>query len=395
MGRLHTIVGAIRNKDFATTAAELALVMEKKVARALNEEKKRLAATLVSEAPSKPLPKRGGKDPNRDENDEPICQDCGKPGSKCGCEPHGNFVEEWSGECGKCGGKLWKTASGRSWCRECGTYDKNLGEELISQKEVQRVLDEVGDVGETELLCGIRNLHVNPSGQVISYVCEATATPFPSGWDKGWSYPYRIGAGGSERPFIKDGRWYLHVWNQETSKKEVYSFYDDVFIPEKEFFKESVDEDMSFKPKVKLASGTNYKVPAGTQGRLVRGRGTEHSFVSFPKYGTIEVRNKDIKKLYEDVERRDVGQLVVTIETVKNYNGAWSYIAKTYVPDRSGMTKSGEESKPQPSVRDAVLALRTQLSDKRRVTGRLTIAPSNTPKTQTEIDRFLRQGLAK
>lgn len=114
-------------------------------------------------------------------------------------------------------------------------------EEIVSQHEVQRIYDEVGDIGETELLCGISSLRVNPHGQVISYICEATGTGFPGGWDKGWTYPYRIGGGGSERPFLKDGRWYLVVWNQETSKKEIYSFYDDVFIPEKEFYKESAD----------------------------------------------------------------------------------------------------------------------------------------------------------
>lgn len=157
-----------------------------------------------------------------------------------------------------------------------------VNEDAVSQHEVQRIYDEIGDIGETELLCGISSLRVNPQGQVISYICEsrknglpegvkacgpdcakgddvdpdyycgeglpwnkhkgwlkeATGTGFPNGWERGWTYPYKIGGGGTERPFVKDGRWYLLVYNQETSKREVYSFYDDVFVPEKEFYKD-------------------------------------------------------------------------------------------------------------------------------------------------------------
>ena len=61
--------------------------------------------------------------------------------------------------------------------RELSASDKekneNVNEDTVSQHEVQRVYDEIGDVGETELLCGISDLHVNGHGQVISYICEA------------------------------------------------------------------------------------------------------------------------------------------------------------------------------------------------------------------------------
>lgn len=52
--------------------------------------------------------------------------------------------------------------------------DDDVNEETISQHEVQRIYNEVGDIGETELLCGISGLRVNPQGQVISYICEGT-----------------------------------------------------------------------------------------------------------------------------------------------------------------------------------------------------------------------------
>jgi hypothetical protein len=46
--------------------------------------------------------------------------------------------------------------------------------------EVQRVFDEIGDVDETELLCGVSQLSVNESGAVVSYVSEAAI----ESWDK-------------------------------------------------------------------------------------------------------------------------------------------------------------------------------------------------------------------
>jgi hypothetical protein len=163
--------------------------------------------------------------------------------------------------------------------REASAKDKEVNEDSVSQHEVQRIYNEVGDIGETELLCGISSLRVNPQGQVISYICEghytesqmtkawnyasslknsdkegveacgpdcgcrkcvvteATSDPFPRSWKRGWMRPYKIAGGGTERPFLKDGHWYLLVYNQETGKREVYSFYDDVFVPEKEFYK--------------------------------------------------------------------------------------------------------------------------------------------------------------
>ena len=198
--------------------------------------------------------------------------------------------EDWEGACPKCGDKLWKTGTGRLWCKTCGTYDKKLGEaqvigtnpvgarevknlgwllqnwqkiesfsvikdeggrsdctltaatrdgrtyvtsfasanvlwdwltrpvfvglsvnwfgtdikidksnrahaqqiakghgfyfeetvreEHMPTVEVQRVFDETGDVAETELLCGIKNLKVDMQGDVVSFVSEAALHPF-------------------------------------------------------------------------------------------------------------------------------------------------------------------------------------------------------------------------
>jgi hypothetical protein len=52
---------------------------------------------------------------------------------------------------------------------------KRLKEDTVSAFEVQRVFDEIGDVGETELLCGVSGLRVNENGSVISFVTEGVA----------------------------------------------------------------------------------------------------------------------------------------------------------------------------------------------------------------------------
>ena len=75
-------------------------------------------------------------------------------------------------KCAECGKPLTGTQKelGDKVCDAC--YKKNLNEATVSHHEVQRIYDEIGDVGETELLCGISNLRVNGNGQVISYICE-------------------------------------------------------------------------------------------------------------------------------------------------------------------------------------------------------------------------------
>lgn len=52
----------------------------------------------------------------------------------------------------------------------------------------------------------------------------------PANWHTGFSYPYQIGAGGTETPFIKEGKWYLRVWNCKDRKHYIYSYSDDLFL---------------------------------------------------------------------------------------------------------------------------------------------------------------------
>jgi hypothetical protein len=44
-----------------------------------------------------------------------------------------------------------------------------LSEDTLPSRDVQRVFDDIGDVHETEILCGVRDLKINERGQVIAY----------------------------------------------------------------------------------------------------------------------------------------------------------------------------------------------------------------------------------
>lgn len=52
------------------------------------------------------------------------------------------------------------------------SHDEYVSESWMPTKDVQRVFDNIGDIGETELLCGVRRLKVNDQGQVVSFVSE-------------------------------------------------------------------------------------------------------------------------------------------------------------------------------------------------------------------------------
>ena len=56
----------------------------------------------------------------------------------------------------------------------------------------------------------------------------------PANWDKGFEFPYQIGAGGKETPYIKDGKWCIRIWNAKDKKHYIYSYSDDMFYPEGE-----------------------------------------------------------------------------------------------------------------------------------------------------------------
>jgi hypothetical protein len=112
------------------------------------------------------------------ELDEPA----GKYGKRVWAAPLSNIVKEANEftrtKCRVCEKPMTVAGNQPRICAQCAATQKaadsrkKVNEATVSHHEVQRIYDEIGDVGETELLCGISNLRVNGNGQVISYICE-------------------------------------------------------------------------------------------------------------------------------------------------------------------------------------------------------------------------------
>lgn len=114
------------------------------------------------------------------------------------CDIEESVNEDFSDyKCDKCG-KGFK-ATGKQNCPSCSSsnvtkggkvnqskaYESvNIHETKMPTSEVQRVFDETGDVGETELLCGISNLVVNNTGDVVSFVAEGYMGGYDDKCDK-------------------------------------------------------------------------------------------------------------------------------------------------------------------------------------------------------------------
>ena len=57
----------------------------------------------------------------------------------------------------------------------------------------------------------------------------------PVNWDKGFEFPMKIGSGGKEIPFKKNGKWYLYVWDSKNNKHFYYCYEDDIYHPDTDF----------------------------------------------------------------------------------------------------------------------------------------------------------------
>lgn len=55
---------------------------------------------------------------------------------------------------------------------------------------------------------------------------------YPSNWNKGFQYPIEIAGGGTEEPFLQNGKWHVRVFDKEKKKHFLYSYADDAFYPD-------------------------------------------------------------------------------------------------------------------------------------------------------------------
>ena len=53
-------------------------------------------------------------------------------------------------------------------------------------------------------------------------------TTFPTNWHIGFTFPYRIGAGGTEVPYLMNGQWHIRLWNAVERKHYVYNYSTDM-----------------------------------------------------------------------------------------------------------------------------------------------------------------------
>lgn len=153
------ILTALRQKDYHTANQGFARVMQEKLADRLAVEKRDVTQQALTESTQLVRCKKCNKWINVSFGaDSPsVHQDAS--GTKTDPRSPGDHDDI----CDVC---------------DYGDYDGSgnkprLDESVMSAHEVQRVYDEVGDVGEVELLCGITGLRVNENGQVITYITES------------------------------------------------------------------------------------------------------------------------------------------------------------------------------------------------------------------------------
>lgn len=51
---------------------------------------------------------------------------------------------------------------------------------------------------------------------------------FPTNWQTGFDHPFRIGGGGTERPYLQNGQWHIYLWNVVDGKHYVYNYSTDM-----------------------------------------------------------------------------------------------------------------------------------------------------------------------
>lgn len=309
---------------------------------------------------------------------DPKCPKCGGYDIDLGesvDDPKGTI--KTSSKCPTCGNERWKTESGRLWCRTCGKYDRKFGveeedkhlktikefpfgnesgglsEDSLPHHDIQRVFDETGDIGETEILCGVSNLKINRQGQVVSFIGEAVTR-----------------RRGQFREDRKLAQTFIDKLRREYPGKTDYALYAQALA---DAWRRTGDLD---DVPLKVAGGYDV-TPLPKAAKAIKADvrlWLEESF-KCPVIGKL-------LPLTEDAARRDVGTLEVEIQRIRNYDGKDTYIAKTMVPSRNGMMKFGEETSPLPTVAAAIQALKMRLITRTGVTGALRFKPSNDRITQ-------------
>jgi hypothetical protein len=161
-----TLFNAVQAKDFHTANEQFAQSMAQKLAVRLAAERK----TVSEDTETDNSVMEDGGDPKRFKTiGDP------KPAPKAKSASFGV-------KCQECG-KKFKTRSMLPDCPKCGGSDIDLSEAhikeaiagndpalpLLTHSSVQKIYDATGDIHETELLCGVKNL-ITSGDSVVSFV---------------------------------------------------------------------------------------------------------------------------------------------------------------------------------------------------------------------------------
>ena len=166
---------------------------------------------------------------------------------------------------------------------------EGFNEEHMPVAEVQRVFDEIHDVNETEILCGVSSLRVSPRGEVVSFMIEEHLTEDVK--DKATSIAaqltskLRTARDKEIEDHLKRGRPY--DWQKGKSDDEV-----------RETLRSVNNKDVSVKDRSKYIAldshGSGYFLVDKTDGAIygIKGYGVPHKGY---RYGTVD--NPDLKQM--------------------------------------------------------------------------------------------------
>lgn len=119
-------------------------------------------------------------------------------------------------KCQECGKKYSRPVEE---CSKCGGSDIDLAESngYSPTRPTKTPVPPRGGTGVSDI-----------KPRKVNKITEASAPP--SNWATGFEAPYQIAGGGKETPFLKNGKWYLYVFNKKTGKHEYYSYSDDLYM---------------------------------------------------------------------------------------------------------------------------------------------------------------------
>lgn len=133
---------------------------------------------------------------------------------------------------------------------------------------------------------------------------KGLASLYPTNWDKGFDAGWGVGNGGTEQPFLYNGKWFLYVYNRRTGKHAYYSYKDDMYLSDyktgelaEDWKPGSSSGFLQDLPKSDNKMGKQFEVKCGNCGKVYHITGVGLPNAKCPKCGKHDIASK---KLVED-----------------------------------------------------------------------------------------------